>query len=181
MRRNELIELRQKVNDEIDKRNRINQLSENELIKEYLKIKGLEKEQLDSNNIREILKQILNDFKVTKTNGIYVCTSSYYIDCHISYQDTEYYTVDVDIDSKYAEKKIYKDIESGQIVRGSIEKDNYSQFIPEFEKNNIVLNPNNKGTNQNGYQDVRLDFFENSLNKGQSKSKRLILSKYPRI
>lgn len=181
MNRNELKNLRDSYYKEVQRREKINSLLENELVIEYLKTKGLEREPLDVHNIRDILKEVLKDFQVTETNGIYVCTSSYYIDCHISYQDTEYYTVPVEIDSKYAERKTYLDIESGKLVRGSIDKDQYNELISEFEKNHIVLNPFNTHVNQNEYQEVRMDFFETALSHGQAKGKRLLLDKYKRL
>ena len=181
MKRNELIELRELVIKEREKRKRINELLKDELIEEYLRIKGFENEPIDDKDTRDILKQILGDFKITKTNGIYVCTSAYYIDCHISYQDTEYYTVDVDIDSKYAEKKKYMDIESKEFVIGTTEDDGFNQLIKDFESNHIILNPYNTHKNNNGFEEVRMDFFERALEQGQAKSKRFILDKYPRL
>ena len=51
----------------------------------------------------------------------------------------------------------------------------------EFERNNIVLNPYNKSDNNNGYEEVRRDFFENTLKYGEEESKKLLLEKYPRL
>lgn len=180
MNRNELVKYRKLVNEEIDKRKRINELLETDLLKEYLKIKGINEADMDIRNIREVIKGVLKEFKVKDTNGIYVCTSACYIDCHISYQDTEYYTVDVDIDSKYAERKVYYDIETGELKRASIE-DKYYPLIKDFEKNNVVLNPYNSCKNMNGYEEVKLDYFESVLTNNQDKAKKMILSKYPRL
>ena len=91
MKRNELIKLRELVTKEVERRERIKTLLENELVKEYLELSKIEPNELDSNNIREILNQILNDFTISKTNGIYVCTSASYVDCSICYQDTRYF------------------------------------------------------------------------------------------
>ena len=181
MKRNELIELRQLLNDRINERKRLNELLENDLIQEYLNIKGIDDNLLDTDNVREILKEILKDFKITKTNGIYVCTSAYYIDYRITYQDTEYFTADVDIDSKYAERRTYYDIESGKLQRAFNEENEWYPVFKEFEENNIVLNPYNSNRNMNGYEEVRMDFFENAIKYGQAKSKKLLLSKYKKL
>lgn len=123
---------------------------------------------------------MLTEFKVKNSNGIYVCTNAYYFDCRVCYQDTECFIVDVNIDSKHAERKMYFDIETGNIIR-AYDDDYYSPLIEDFEKNNIVLNPYNSGNNMNGYEEVKMDFFEGILNNGQDKVKKMILSKYPRL
>lgn len=182
MKRNELIKLRELVNQEVEKRNRILKLLENELVKEYLELSKIEIKQLDSNNVREILNQILTDFNITKTNGIYVCTQASYLDCSICYQDTSYYIKNTKIDAAYADDKTYVDIESGKTIQAT-KKENYHNgpLIKEFEKDNIVLNPYNTPRNKNRYDKVRIDFFENALKYGQAKSKQKILKKYPRL
>ena len=90
MRRNELILLKELVNEEISRRKRIKELLKNELVREYLVITGTNEAELDVNNISEILSNILPSFTVTKTNGIYVCTRAWYSECRILYEDTEY-------------------------------------------------------------------------------------------
>ena len=102
MKRNELIQLRELVNDEIKRRERIKELLGNKLVMEYLEITNTNPVDLDINNISEIISKILPSFTITKTNGIYVCTSAWYTDYRISYEDTEYYSQYVAIDSEYA-------------------------------------------------------------------------------
>ena len=183
MKRSELIRLKKMLNQEIERRKRINELLEEKNVKEYLELIKLKSDILDSNNIRKILSEILENFKVTETNKIYVCTQAYYVDCRCSYQDTDWYTKPVDIDSKYAEHKIYKDIESNISVEAvNLEGDIYKRpSIEIFEKENIVFNPTNTNLQENNYNNVRIDFFENAVKYGQSKSKQMILKKYPRI
>lgn len=184
MKRSELIQLRKLVDEETKRRERIQELLRNELVREYLEIAKIKPLDLD-NSLNEIINQILSSFTITETNGIYVCTSAWYSDFHICYEDTEYYSVDVDINSKRAEYKIYADIESGKKVKAIKEGSNsYGRtfpFINDFEKDNLVLNPYNNSENQNGYGEVRTEFFKEALKKGQPKSKMLILSKYPRM
>lgn len=183
MTRNELIKLRKLVNMEKERRQRINNLLRNNLVKEYLKLTDTKVIDIDKDNIKEILIEIIKKFQISETNKIYVCTQSYYVDCRCIYQDTDWYTRNVDINSKYAEHKTYKDIESGNSIYAvNVKNDTYKRvFIDEFEKENIVLNPTNDYKNENGYNDVRLDFFKNLLNNSQEKSKQMVLKKYPRI
>ena len=182
MRRNELIKLRNLVVQEKQRRERIKELLANPLIQEYLRITSTEYKDLDESNITEILEQILSSFEITKTNGIYVCTSAYYIDCDICYEETNYYSRNVNINSKYAEHRVYTDIESGQTIKGHKEDDHYGRpLMRDFENENIILNPYNTSNNRNGYDEVKMNFFKTSIEKGQAKARKLILSKYPRL
>ena len=184
MNKDELIILKDLVDKEIEKRKRINELLENETVQEYLRITNTDPCNIDSDNIREVLSQILKTWEISKTNGIYVCTSSYYMDCKINYEDSEFFSHMVPINSRDADYRIYQDIESE--VRVQAAKNNNNPYLiktnmHEFERDHIVLNPYNNVRNQNGYSEVRLDFFENALKYGQAKSKKLLLEKYPRL
>ena len=183
MKRNELIQLRELVDDEIKRRKRIKELLRNELVMEYLEITKTNPIDLDIDNIAEILSKVLSSFTFTKTNGIYVCTNALYTDYRICYEDIEYYSQHVAIDSEYADYKTYRDIESGESIEAQKEENEYfiRPLISSFEKENIVLNPHNTCNNQNGYGHVRFDFFNCALKEGQEKAKKLVLSKYPRI
>ena len=61
MKRSELIELKKMVLKEQEKRKRIDQMQNNELIKEYLSIIGMTPKNIKLSN-RDILKSILNSF-----------------------------------------------------------------------------------------------------------------------
>lgn len=184
MKKSELIKLRKLFNDEVQRRKRINELLKENLIREFINLSSLKPEILESDDVRGIVVKILKDFEITETNGIYVCTGTYFTDCDICYEETDYYAREVRFDSKHAEYRTYSDIENGKQIRA------YFQFSNDvakrllafnFEKNNVVLNPFNSNKNRNGYDEVRIDFFENSINYGQSKSKKLILEKYTRM
>ena len=182
MKRNELIKLRELVEKEEQRRIRIEELLNNNYVLEYLRLLDIKPSDLDSNNINEIINYILKDFKITKTNELYVCTEAYYVDYDICYEDTNYYTQDVCIDSEYAEHRIYTDIESGESRQATKDKDIWGRpLISDFESNNIVLNPTNSNKNNNNYDEVRLDFMKTAIDKGQSKARKLILSKYNRL
>lgn len=181
MKSYELTKLRKLVTKEIERRERIKELLELDLIKEYLKITNSKGEELDSTNISEILKQILASFSITETNGLYVCTRAYYSDWNVCYEETNYYTKNVSINSPIAESKIYKDIESGKCIYASKESDKRSPLITTFEKENMILNPYNTSDNENGYEEVRYDYFVKAFEEGQAKAKKLILTKYPKL
>ena len=181
MKKYELLKLRELLNKEISRRKRIKELLECDLVKEYLSITNTPWVNLDINDIRGILSDILLNYKVTSTNNIYVATRAYFLDCTICYQETNYFRSNVPINSLEAENKIYKDIESESIVVASSLTDSKMPLISTFESENIVLNPYNTSNNKNGYDDVRLDFFSSSAEQGQAKAKKLILEKYKKM
>ncbi len=179
MQKVELIKLRKLVEKEIKRRKRINELLTNELVKEYIELNNLKVKNLDSNNIREILEQILSSYEIKESNGIYVCTRAYYVYWNVCYEDTNYYSKEVAINSPNAEHKIYTDIETGKRIKAN--REDNEPFIKDFEQSNIVLNPSNTCKNDNNYDEVKFDFFNTALKEGQAKAKKLVLAKYPRI
>ena len=181
MTSNELKKLRELVEKEKERIKNVNKLQEFEAVKEYLELVGLEPQNLDDST-RSILMTVLKNFAIKKTNGIYVCTSATRKESEVIYQDTLYHEVNVSLDSPSADYKWYRNIEDGLCTQRLRIKQNLGyETIEEFEKSHIVLNPTNKTTNSNGYLAVRLDFFENALLYGQSKSKKLLIDKYNRI
>lgn len=186
MKKSELLRLRKELLQEIERRKRVNELLETELIKEFIKLSNVKVKELKDDDKRAILHSILENFTITETNGIYVCTGSFYTDYDICYEETNYYTKSTDFDSKYAEYRIYRDIEDGKTRRAYLKLDDnkrrYHELLSsEFEGKNIVLNPNNSPNNENGYAEVREKFFVTAVDKGQAKAKKLILEEYPRM
>ena len=178
MKKSELINLRKLVKNEITKRQQINQYLDNDAVLGYLKLIEGSTDKKELQNIREILIEILKEFEVKESNGIYVCTKAYDQD---SRSPVIYYTKPGSIYKP--EYKCYKDIESGEeILTDWI----YGPNIDEFEKRHTVLNPynskyNDKEIKENGYEEVRLDFFEECYRDGQNQAIKKILNKYPRI
>ncbi len=178
MIKNEVSKLRKQIHDEIEKRKKINQYLDNEAVKDYLILIGESTDKKEVENIREILVNILKNFEVKNTNGIYVCTKAYDEDnsAPILYPRTPEGKGGVDC-------KCYMDIESKkEIVTNCV----IGPSIYDFEKRNIVLNPYNAPYNDkkivlNGFEEVRLDFFEECYKNGQYKAVQKVLSKYPRI
>lgn len=134
----------------------------------------------------KVLIDVLNKIKITQTNDIYVCTGTFITDCDICYQDTTWYTRAVPFDADYAEYRCYSDIENNHTIRAYTKPEFLRSYNPqiitsEFESKHIVLNPYNSNENDNGFNEVKNEFFMNCIDVGQAKSKRLILKKYKRM
>lgn len=182
MKTSELNNLRRLVNAEVYRREKIRELLENESVKEYLKIANINIEDLDANDFLAIISEVLSSFSITETNGIYVCTNAWRAECTVCYEEITFYNQKVDINSKEAEYKTYIDIESGECIRASKMRNNVEEdLISTFESEKVVLNPHNTSKNSNGYDEVRLDFFETAIKDSQAKARKLVLSKYPKI
>ena len=204
MKKAELIKLKKLLQQETDRRNRINTLLSNELIQEFLSLNNLNINELQTNDKWLILNEILKEFEITESNKILVCTGSYLTTCSICYQETNYYTEEVSFDNPYIEYQTFEDIETRKIHTAYIDKHIQSRLEEEskyysrtkmtpsefchkrygryliselIEKYN-VLNPYNSSKNNNGLNEVRKDFFEAAIEKGQPKAKQLILNKY---
>lgn len=178
MRNSELINLRNQVKKEISKRRQINQYLNNEAVLGYLNLIGETTYKKDLQNIREMLVGILKNFEITETNGIYVCTKAYDED----HQGPLIYYCRPDSKS-IPDYKCYMDIESRKEVSTKMI---YGPSIQDFERSHIVLNPynasyNDKNIKDNGYEEVRLDFFEECYHYGQYEAVQKVLRKYPRI
>lgn len=178
MKKNELIALRNQVRAEIERRKQINHYLDNQEVVNYLRLVGQCTDKKDLENIREMLKGILRNFEVKETNGIYVCTKAFDED---NSAPILYYCRP---DSKYgAFYKCYMDIESREEVSTKMI---YGPSIDAFERSHIVLNPYNASYKDekieaNGYEDVRLDFFEECYKSSQYEAVQKVLKKYPRI
>jgi len=184
MTRDELMIFKNIVDMEIDRRKQIEELLNDPAVKKYLKLTSTKPVTLDSENLKEIINSILKITEFNKSNGIYVCTSAYYMDCQINYEDSEFTKRNVAINSEYADYRIYQDIETEKKVQAAKDINNpyfLKTIMADFERDNIVLNPHNIFTDHNGYNEVRTDFFLNAYNYGQAKSKKLLLEKYPRL
>lgn len=183
MTRKELIDLRRLLENEKNRRLRINELLESEDVIEFLKLKGIDEKPVDIEELL-MLRKILEEFEITSTNGIYVCVGTYCTDCYISYEDTNWYTKEVDFDSKEREYRIYQDIEDGRIKKAYFEQPLYGRPVElamYFERDNTVLNPYNTNNGSNGYYEVREMFFTTAIKSGQAKAKKLVLGKFNRM
>lgn len=207
MKKTELIKLKKLLQQEIIKRNKINALLSNELIQEFKSLTNLNINELQLNDNWTILEEILNNFQITESNGILVCTGSYLVCCNIYYQETEYYTKESSFNNPNIEYQIFEDIETRKMyvaytekyIKDKIEEQKkyynieditpsefcykkYGRYlVSDLIKKYIVLNPYNSSENRNGFSDVQKDFFITAIEKGQSKAKQLVLNKYPKL
>lgn len=204
MKKTELIKLKKLLQQETDRRNRINELLSNGLIQEFLSLNNLRVNELQIADKWLILKELLKEFQITESNGILVCTGSYLTACSICYQETDYYTKEVSFDNSYIEYQTFEDIETKKIhkayadkyIQSRLEEDyakkqmtpsefchsRYGRYlVSELMEKYIILNPYNSSKNNNGFDEVQKDFFMTSIEKGQPKANQLVLSKYPRM
>lgn len=207
MKKTELIKLKKLLQQEIIKRNKINALLSNELIQEFKSLTNLNINELQLNDNWTILEGILNNFQITESNGILVCTGSYLVCCNIYYQETEYYAKESSFNNPNIEYQIFEDIETRKMyvaytekyIKDKIEEQKkyynieditpsefcykkYGRYlVSDLIKKYIVLNPYNSSENRNGFNDVQKDFFITAIEKGQPKAKQLVLNKYPKL
>lgn len=207
MKKTELIKLKKLLQQETNRRNRINELLSNDLIQEFISLNNLNINELESDDKWIVLKKLLKEFQITESNGILVCIGSYLTGYSICYQETNYYTEEVEFDNPYIEYQKFKDIETGKIhtayadkyIQKKVEEENkyyprekiipsefchsrYGRYlVSEIMGKNIILNPYNTSKNDNGFQEVQKDFFITAIEKGQPKAKQLVLTKYTKM
>lgn len=208
MKREELIKLKKMYNQELERRTRINQLLKEDNVLEYLKLNGINLERMQIEDTWSIIKELLKNIEITETNSILVHTSNYMLECKICYEETDYYRLPVPFNDNKTEYQTFRNIETGKIytscsddyVKSEFDSNDYKYRFPnkpnmtlnefclelhnrlltsELRQKYIILNPYNSSKNQNGYEEVRKDFFETAITKGQTSAKKLILSKYP--
>ena len=179
MKKSELVKYRRLINEEIERRKGIESLSFD--VKDLLRNNGIKLEDYQSDDIDGIVAKILSSFKVTETNGIYVCVLSYFEDWRVCYEETMISNVIVNISSPMSEYRLYRNIEDeSQVMAYKGNSSEYPSFS-DFESNNIILNPYNDSDENNGYDEVRPFFFKTCISNSQEKTKKLLLEKYPRL
>lgn len=208
MKREELIKLKKMFNQELERRTRVNQLLQENNVLEYLKLNGINPERLQIEDKWSIINELLKNIEITEDNGILVHTSNYMLECKMCYEETDYYRITVPFNDSETEYQTFRNIETGKIytscfddyVKNEFYGNEYKYRFPnkpnmtlsefclelhnhlltsELRQKYTILNPYNSSKNQNGYEEVRKDFFETAITKGQPIAKKLILSKYP--
>lgn len=86
MKKSELIILKKRLNEELERINRINELKNNDLIKEFIKLNDLNINELDTNDKWKILNDLLEKIEIKESNGILVCIGNYRIAYSVCYQ-----------------------------------------------------------------------------------------------
>ncbi len=180
--------LREQLQSEKQRIARLNELLKESEVQEFMKLYGLSDQKEFTLDEWAFISKLLANYNIEESNGIYVCTGAYYTDCEICYQDTSYYTEPCAFDCNYAEFKLYRDIETGRKTKAytSLNYVSYGRLksavlTGDFERKNIVLNPFDTHKNDNGYDQVRKDFFTTALEKGENEARKLVLKKYNRI
>ena len=207
MKKTELIMLKRLLQQETNRRNRINELLANDTIQEFLSLNNLDIHKLPSDDKWLILEELLKEFKITESNGILVCTGNYIVECSICYQETDYHTKEVPFDNQYIEYQTFKDIETSKIhtaytdkhIQREIEEESkyytttkmtpsefchkrYGRYlVSELKEKYTILNPYNSSKKDNGFKEVQKDFFTTAIEKGQPRAKQLVLTKYPQM
>lgn len=208
MKRQELVNLKKLLQEEIYRINRRNELLSNDLVQEFVSLCSIDIENLNANDKWSIIKNILIDYPITESNGILVYTDACKTDCDICYQETTFYTINTSLDDSKREYQIFRDIETNKhylayadeyINTLILERNRYygenlqvtpSEFchskysrdlVSELQKKYIILNPYNTHKNSNGFDEVQELFFTTAIEKGQPKAKQLLLSKYPQM
>ena len=115
MKKSELITLKKRLNEELERRNRINELKNNDLIKEFIKLNDLNINELDINDKWKILNDLLEKIEIRESNGILVCIGNYRVAYSVCYQEYNDYEEELEFDSKYIEYQKFKDIETNKI------------------------------------------------------------------
>ena len=197
---NQELERRTRINQLLKKDNVLEYLKLNGINLERMQIEDM------WSIIKELLKNIeiteTNSILVHTSNYMLECKMCYeetdYYRITVPFNDnrTEYQTF-----RNIETGKIYTSC-SDDYVKNEFDNNNYSYYFPDKNESNItlsefchkfynrvltselrkkytILNPYNSSKNQNGYEEVRKDFFETAITKGQTSAKKLILSKYP--
>lgn len=207
MKRQELVRLKRELQQEMERRERINELLKNELIIEFMKLNRLDIQEIQVDNVWLILEEILKDFSITESNGILVCLGNYRHSCRVCYQEYEYEEATLSFDSEYTEYQRFRDIETGKVYKTYLDKyirkefDEYPEYYKEkyqsyenfcherygryltseLKEKYILLNPYNSSARENGFDEVRKDFFMEAIVSGQPKAKQLVLNKYAKM
>lgn len=207
MNKLELIKLKKLLQKETERRNRINELLQDELIQEFLSLNNLDIQEIPTHDKWLILEELLKNYEITESNGILVCIGSFITACSICYQETDYYEQEVSFNSEYIEYQRFKDIETNKlyiaycdsyietlvdeektyyprmkIIPNEFCHKRYGRYLTsELKEKYTILNPYNSSKNSNGFKEVQKDFFETAIDKGQPKAKQLLLSKYPQL
>lgn len=166
-----------KANEERNKRrNRIRELENDESVKEYTKLRGIDtladfkESTIDDKTIAsEIYYRYIHRIDKKDTNGIFVYLGTY----RESYEsDIVHCNGDIKVgyNNPDAEYRLYQDLEQNSVITVPI-KD-----CEEFEKSNKVIFP--KGYNLcKRYYEIQKDFFIEAITSSEEEACKLILRK----
>lgn len=178
MNKSKLLALRKAVSSEEERRSRINELLKDPNVRELLELKNLDVpfEQTDKESV---IESVLSRFSIEDANNIYVVIGAYRF-TRLSFNELEF-PEKVNFKNRFSDFYLYQNIESLKTVRGFKTVRHNEFHYSDFEHKNIVFNPNDGVGKNNGFDDVRLEYFSDCLKFGQVKALKKLLSKYPRI
>ena len=64
MNRNDILKLKQLVNEEIERRTKINELLNSDLVQEFIKLNNIRLRHLDEKDLKDIIKNVFKDYKI---------------------------------------------------------------------------------------------------------------------
>lgn len=176
MKKQELIQLKKAYLKELNSKViKINELLKDKNNKELAKLYYLD-DSVSLDSIESmVIREIIEDFHPSETNGIYVCTRGLYNE--IKPGCSRYSTIIVDPEDERVEERNYIDIEDERNCTDYVDE----EYKSDFERRHIVLNPYNTYQCDNKFDRVREEFFMYSCKYGQSEAKKLLLQKYTRM
>lgn len=176
----ELKDLREKYYKEIERREYLKKLVEDEMVQEFLRVSRYNYKNLTEYDKIKLVENLINKKQFQEPNGIYVLTR-----CAIftpDYYGEDYWTVDVKFDSDKIHEYTCTNIENFK-QQYIVSSHDYrpGQLLERFREQNIILNPTNSSDNYNNLYEVRKEFVLDSIENDQEHAKKLLLEKYKRI
>lgn len=161
------------------KRDRISCLQLNKDVEEYLNLVGIERQRKES--LRDILLRILDGYKLTNTNNIWVLTSAFKRENDKYDEDCYTYLKDTFVLDNKADGRKYMNLENLDINIAFFNKKFNYDLVKDFEEKNVVINPRLTNEKLNGFLFARSDFVMDSINYGEERAKEKLLKKYKKI
>ena len=175
----EFIQKKIEINEYNKKVAEINELMKDEKVQKFLSLTEMEIEETKEKNLsdKEIISKIypkyLYEIKENETNNIYIYLGTYMysneIDIVHGSNDTR-----VEYNSQNADYRTYLNLEHQFAKNIPIAQ------CPNFEKNNIIINPSTFFKTK-AYYDIQKDFFYKATIENQEEAKKYILTKYKRL
>lgn len=184
MNSKELKKLRELFVEEKNRRKKLNELLESEIVKKVLELSKttIYKENEDINSIVE---DIAKYFITSCPCNIYLWLGDYRYERYGDVYESWVEPIKEPLGSKMATYRKYKNIESKRECGAYIkpDKNNEANEISalNFERENIVLSASDDANIYTIFNQIRTDYYILSINYGLSRAKKLILDKYQRF
>lgn len=168
-------EKKQQQNNTIEILKKIEELEQNEIVKEYLnlteQINTVDYSQIIAQNKDDLLESAFRKHSnlIKETNGIYVCLGTFMMDniCDIEHGPSDYR---VRRNDPKAEYRVYQDLENYNTKQIPIKQ------CEEFENTHTVIIPKTILT-EKYYYELQREFLKNAVKYGQEKACQKVLKK----